>query len=116
MAAVAITLLGAAGVLCLACAMARHQRDLLGRALSARAGLAARIAGWVLIVAAAVLGIAARGWAVGVTIWLAALSLGAIMGVLVVTWAAAARNRECRPLHPSPRPATARQEAGSDEP
>jgi len=91
MVAVLILLLGSAAAFCHASGMARHQRDLFGRALSARTSVCAKFAGWVLLVAAGTLGIATMGWAVGLAVSLAFLQLGALASVLVINLVLAPR-------------------------
>lgn len=73
-----------ASAFCLASGMARHQRDLFGRTLSPRISAAARGAGWGLMGIAAAIGIAAKGWAVGIVASLALVQLGALAGVLFI--------------------------------
>ncbi len=85
-AAALIFLLGSAAALCLASGMARHQRDLFGRTLPPRRSAAARVAGCILLAAAAILAVAARGWAVGMAVWLALAPLGALASVFLISY------------------------------
>lgn len=53
------------GFAALSLAMARHQRDVLGRVLSPRASRLSRIAGWIALLASATCAMRAEGAALG---------------------------------------------------
>lgn len=75
-----------AAFLALAAAMKRHQRDLLGRTLPAPQARLARIAGWVLLVAAWALEAATVGPAIGTLAWIGETSLGAWLTIATINW------------------------------
>ncbi|MFT3719529.1 MAG: DUF3325 domain-containing protein [Pseudorhodoferax sp.] len=60
-----LLLLCTAGFGALALAMDRHQQDVFGRELPARAGRALRVLGWALLAAALWRAVAAQGWGLG---------------------------------------------------
>ena len=77
-----VTWLGFA-FLCLA--MDRHQRDLLGRRLSATGSHRLRLAGFAMIALALILSIAALGPAYGAVLWFGLLTIGAMPIVALVS-------------------------------
>ena len=91
----AVFLLSTLGFAALALAMERHQEDLFGHALAARATRWLRMAGWAALGLALMLIVKAQGWGVGLVSYSGHTSLGAglVFGVLV----AIERTRSRRP-------------------
>lgn len=79
-------LLTLAGFIALALSMARHQRDLTGRALAQSQALVARYAGWALLAGAFALDFAAFGGGYGTVAWCAHLSVGAWLTIALLHW------------------------------
>ncbi|WP_220815401.1 DUF3325 domain-containing protein [Pseudomonas paralcaligenes] len=73
------------GLLALAAAMDRHQRDLAGRTFAARSGRLLRVAGWLLLMASTLPMVARWGALTGLLLWGALISLPAIALVLAIT-------------------------------
>lgn len=86
-----------AAFLSIALAMDRHQRDLVGHALSARWSRPFRAAGWLLLAASAAPMISRWDVGVGLSLWGALVSLAAIALVLAI----AVRARSANPGRPS---------------
>lgn len=80
-----------AGFAALALATERQQEELLGRALSATATRALRIAGWGLLLAALAVAVDARGWGFGLVAFIGHTSLAA--GLVYAAALALARRR-----------------------
>lgn len=79
-------LLSVAGFVLLALSMPRHQEDVLGHLLAARASLLMRCSGWGLLTAALILAIQARGTGMGLVSWAGQLSMAAglvFVGLLI---------------------------------
>lgn len=70
---------------CLALAMERHQAMLFGAALALMATRALRVAGWLGLLVALWLAVAAQGWALGL-VWYSgctSLAAGVVYGLLI---------------------------------
>lgn len=70
-------LLSVSAFVCLALAMARHQEDLFARELGAKATMALRAAGWVLLCGALAVALRQPSWSLGLVAWFGYLSFGA---------------------------------------
>ena len=84
-----LLLLCGAGFACLALAMERHQRDVLGRSLAPASSLRWRLAGWGLLLMALGVAIALRGLGLGLALYSGHTSVAA--GVVVLALVAHAR-------------------------
>ena len=82
----AVFLLSTLGFAALALAMERHQEDLFGHALAARATRWLRMAGWAALGLALVVIVKVQGWGVGLVSFSGHTSLGGglVFGALVV--------------------------------
>lgn len=74
---------------CLCAAMARHQQDMLGRKLPAKAQYRLRGAGGVLLLVALLVDMAGLGAVYGTIAWFGHLTTGAAMTVAGLKWKAA---------------------------
>lgn len=73
------------GFAALCLGMSRHQRDVLGKALSPSLTRAVKVAGWVLLGIAWAAAVASDGAALGSVYWLGALTFGALVVAFTVT-------------------------------
>ncbi|MGA7438156.1 MAG: DUF3325 domain-containing protein [Luteibacter sp.] len=74
-----------AGFAALSLGMSRHQRDILGRILSAGRTKGLKIAGWVLLAVSWAAAIASDGAALGSVYWIGVLTFGALVVAFSVT-------------------------------
>jgi len=71
---------------CLCTAMARHQKDMLGRTLPSPVQRRIRKAGGALLLVALAIDMAGLGAAYGAVAWFGHLTIGAAMAVAVLKW------------------------------
>ena len=71
---------------CLCAAMARHQKDMLGRTLPVPVQQRFRKAGFTLLLVALVIDMAGLGTAHGAIAWFGHLTVGAMMAVATLKW------------------------------
>jgi len=74
---------------CLCAAMARHQKELLGRTLPSPVQQRFRKAGFTLLLVALVIDMAGLGTAYGTIAWFGHLTIGAMMTLATLKWKSA---------------------------
>ncbi|WP_313440174.1 DUF3325 domain-containing protein [Novosphingobium sp.] len=86
MSALFVFLSAVSGFACLALSMARHYRDLFGKALSRPVERAFRLSGWSLIAVSFAIATASQGPAIGPVLWLGLLTPAAQVVVFMLTY------------------------------
>lgn len=76
-----------AGFLALCLSMSRHYRDVFHRSLPDRTARMLRGGGWILLAASLAASVAHSGGPVGTVLWIALLTAGAALVVLLLTYA-----------------------------